>query len=116
MIGRPSGRSPGVHRVEEDLDLAVQRRAHLMWAPGQGTVARRPTHGRPTLMRTLLSVVLLVVLIPGASVIPAAAAPEGQVTWGVHISLAPSWFDPAETPGIVTPFMVLYGLHDAMVK
>src|SRR5439155_3494712 len=35
---------------------------------------------------------------------------------GVHISLAPTWFDPAETPGIVTPFMVLYGLHDAMLK
>ena len=27
------------------------------------------------------------------------AAPEGQLTWGVHISLAPTWFDPAETPG-----------------
>ena len=38
------------------------------------------------------------------------------MTWGVHISLAPTWFDPAETPGIGTPFMVLYALHDAMVK
>ena len=44
------------------------------------------------------------------------AAPEGQLVWGVHISLAPTWFDPAETPGIITPFMVLYALHDAMVK
>jgi len=44
------------------------------------------------------------------------AAPEGQLTWGVHISLAPTWFDPAETPGIITPFMVLYALHDALVK
>ena len=26
-------------------------------------------------------------------------APKGQLTWGVHISLAPTWFDPAETPG-----------------
>ena len=32
---------------------------------------------------------------------------------GVHVSLAPTWFDPAETPGIITPFMVLYALHDA---
>ena len=47
---------------------------------------------------------------------PATAAPEGQITWGVHISLAPTWFDPAETPGMITPFMVLYALHDAMVK
>ncbi len=45
-----------------------------------------------------------------------AAAPQGQLTWGVHISLAPTWFDPAETPGIITPFMVMYALHDAMVK
>jgi len=34
----------------------------------------------------------------------------------VHVSLAPTWFDPAETPGILTPFMVLYALHDALVK
>jgi peptide/nickel transport system substrate-binding protein len=45
-----------------------------------------------------------------------AAGPQGQLTWGVHTSLAPTWFDPAETPGIITPFMVLYALHDAMVK
>src|SRR5216110_2014450 len=45
-----------------------------------------------------------------------AAAPQGQLTWGVHISLAPTWFDPAETPGIITPFMVMYALHDALVK
>jgi peptide/nickel transport system substrate-binding protein len=47
---------------------------------------------------------------------PAAAAPEGQMTWGVHISLAPTWFDPAETQGLITPFMVLYAVHDAMAK
>jgi peptide/nickel transport system substrate-binding protein len=47
---------------------------------------------------------------------PAAAAPEGQLTWGVHVSLAPTWFDPAEAPGVITPFMFLYALHDALVK
>jgi len=47
---------------------------------------------------------------------PAAASPEGQMTWGVHISLSPTWFDPAETQGIITPFMVLYAIHDAMAK
>ena len=45
-----------------------------------------------------------------------AAAPQGQLAWGVHTTLAPTWFDPAETPGIITPFMVLYALHDAIVK
>ena len=47
---------------------------------------------------------------------PAPPAAAGQLTWGIHVSLAPTWFDPAETPGIITPFMVLYALHDAMVK
>ena len=68
------------------------------------------------MMRPLLSVTVLVLLISAAAVVPAGAAPDGQVTWGIHISLAPTWFDPAETTGIVTPFMVLYALHDAMVK
>ena len=45
-----------------------------------------------------------------------AAAPEGQLTWGIHVSLAPTWLDPAETLSLITPFMVLYALHDAMVK
>jgi peptide/nickel transport system substrate-binding protein len=45
-----------------------------------------------------------------------AAGPDGQLTWAVHVSLAPTWFDPAETPGMITPFMLLYALHDAMVK
>ncbi len=45
-----------------------------------------------------------------------AAGPQGRLTWGVHVSLAPTWFDPAETPGIITPFMILYALHDALVK
>src|SRR5438445_11610721 len=47
---------------------------------------------------------------------PAVAAPEGTVTWGVHITLASRWLDPAETEGIITPFMFLYALHDAVVK
>ena len=39
----------------------------------------------------------------GGAVGPAiAATPQGQLTWGAHISLAPTWFDPAETSGIIT--------------
>ncbi len=47
---------------------------------------------------------------------PAHAAPEGQMTWALHFSLAPTLFEPAETPGVVSPFMILYALHDALVK
>ena len=46
----------------------------------------------------------------------AADAPAGQMTWALHFSLAPTLFEPAETPGLITPFMLLYALHDALVK
>ena len=65
-------------------------------------------------MRVRASLFALAALLAAAA--PAVAAPEGQMTWGVHVSLAPTWFDPAETPGIGTPFMILYALHDALVK
>ena len=42
--------------------------------------------------------------------------PTGQMTWAMHITLAPTWFDPAETGGIITPYLCLYALHDALVK
>ena len=55
-------------------------------------------------------------LVAGTPGLARAATPQGQLTWGIHVSLAPSWFDPADTQGIITPFMVLYALHDAVVK
>src|SRR5262252_8088647 len=42
--------------------------------------------------------------------------PSGQMTWAIHVTIAPTWFDPAETPGVITPFMFLYALHDGLVK
>jgi peptide/nickel transport system substrate-binding protein len=45
-----------------------------------------------------------------------ADAPAGQMTWALHFTPAPTLFEPAETPGLITPFMFLYALHDAMVK
>src|SRR5499426_1716557 len=42
--------------------------------------------------------------------------PSRQMTWAIHVTIAPTSFDPAETPGIITPFMFLYALHDALVK
>ena len=61
------------------------------------------------------SAALIALLLLFVAATPVVAA-EGQLTWAVHISLAPTWFDPAETPGIVTPFMILYALHDAVAK
>jgi peptide/nickel transport system substrate-binding protein len=62
------------------------------------------------ILRAAGLLVLVVLLLA-----PVAGAADGQVTWGVHTMLVPSYFDPAETI-IGTSFMVLYGLHDALVK
>ena len=66
-------------------------------------------------MTRVWPVVGLLLLTIGRAV-PVAAAPEGELTWAVHVSLAPTWFDPAETPGVIVPFMVLYALPDALAK
>jgi hypothetical protein len=64
----------------------------------------------------LVSSLVLAVITGAVSPSGAADVPSGQMTWAVHISLAPTWFDPAETSGIITPFMVRYALHDAVLK
>jgi peptide/nickel transport system substrate-binding protein len=46
----------------------------------------------------------------------AQAKPEGEMRWALYVTLAPTWFDPGETLGLITPFWVMYALHDALVK
>ena len=41
---------------------------------------------------------------------------SGQMTWAIHVTIAPTWFDPAETPGVITPYMFMYAMHDALIK
>jgi peptide/nickel transport system substrate-binding protein len=68
------------------------------------------------LVRSRLGVLLVIVLVL-AVVTPALAAPEpGTMIWGVHVTLVSRWLDPGETEALITPFMVLYALHDALVK
>jgi peptide/nickel transport system substrate-binding protein len=67
---------------------------------------------------------LLALTVPAFAQAPArpdtppgrSEAPAGQVTFAATVTLAPTWFDPAETPGVITPFLTLYALHDALVK
>ena len=73
-----------------------------------------PERGRIS-RRKLLAASVALGLVIGEERLALAEA-QGQLTWGVHISLALTWFDPAETPGLITPYMVLYALHDAVVK
>src|SRR6266571_9159448 len=99
---------------DESEDGAARLRARVSHASrdGWGLGVRPLALSAALLVAFLLAGVLAFVAPPAAR----AEAPAGQVTWAVHVSLAPTWFDPAETTGIITPFLFLYALHDALVK
>jgi len=63
----------------------------------------------------IFAFMLTLVLVSGA-VAPALAAQDGTMTLGIHVTLVNRWLDPGETEALITPFMVLYALHDALVK
>jgi len=60
----------------------------------------------------LASAVLLLAAARGAAAQPAA----GEVVIAWHVTIAPSWFDPSTAPPQITPFGMLYALHDALVR
>src|SRR5437879_5448499 len=39
---------------------------------------------------------------------------ESVIAW--HVTIAPSWFDPSTAPAQITPFGILYALHDSVVR
>jgi peptide/nickel transport system substrate-binding protein len=63
--------------------------------------------------RFLFGLTMAAVLLASAGPAPAQ---DGTLTIGVHVTLVNRWLDPGETEGLITPFMVLYPLHDALVK
>jgi peptide/nickel transport system substrate-binding protein len=73
---------------------------------------------RLTVRRYLRVLVLLVVVVlgPGGLSIARGQTPAGQMTLVYNISIVPRWFDPAESEGLVTPFIFYYAIHDALVK
>src|SRR5262249_62277958 len=80
---------------------------------GAGDARGRSAEGDPESMRLLLAAVLALGLLTPVS---ASAVPEGQLTWATHFTIAPTFCDPAEAPGLITPFMMFYALHDALLK
>ena len=60
--------------------------------------------------------VSIVVVATWCGAVGAQAQPDGQLTVAFDASIAPTFLDPAETPGIGTPFVFLYAMHDALMK
>src|SRR5258706_3332543 len=66
----------------------------------------------PTGVTAALLGALLVALLARSGV----GEPRGELTYAMHVTIAPAWFDPADNTGIATPFMVQEAVHDALVK
>jgi peptide/nickel transport system substrate-binding protein len=45
-----------------------------------------------------------------------ASPPAGRVAIAWHVTISPSWFDPSTAPPQITPFGMLYAIHDALVR
>jgi peptide/nickel transport system substrate-binding protein len=59
---------------------------------------------------------LAIFLLPLAAMSSAAATPEGTLTFAMHFSPVPRWLDPAEGESTITPYLLLYALHDGLLK
>jgi peptide/nickel transport system substrate-binding protein len=65
----------------------------------------------------LISVALVAAVVFGSTPpIAAQPAPSGQVVMAWHVTIAPSWLDPSTAPPQITPFGILYAIHDALVR
>lgn len=62
----------------------------------------------------LSALLLLAASLPGAGA--AATEPAGKVVIAWHVTISPSWFDPSTAPPQITPFGMLYAIHDALVR
>jgi peptide/nickel transport system substrate-binding protein len=68
-----------------------------------------------SLVRLLVVFGVALVSLLSAPASPVGAA-EGELRWALHVTLAARWLDPAETEAFNTPYMVMYAVHDALVK
>lgn len=68
------------------------------------------------LRRVLFGSLLVIGVALGAASPVAAGSPTGRATIAWHVTISPSWFDPSSAPPQITPFGMLYAIHDALVR
>src|ERR1700674_5892839 len=69
------------------------------------------------LRRAFTRLLLVAVAALGATPsIAAATAPSGRAIMAWFVTISPSWFDPSTAPPQITPFGMLYAIHDALVR
>jgi peptide/nickel transport system substrate-binding protein len=71
-------------------------------------------HSRPSRRAVIGSLLAAPVVLRAPAAL--AAAPAGQMVCAWHVTISPAWFDPSTAPSQITPFGMLYAIHDAMVR
>src|SRR5262245_59697124 len=69
------------------------------------------------------SISILLALVLGCAVSAALAEralaqskPEGEMRWALYVTIPAARLDPGDSVGVITPFWVIYALHDAVMK
>jgi peptide/nickel transport system substrate-binding protein len=77
--------------------------------------------GSTTMSRAgTVALALLIALGPartfGAAPAAAQTRAEGEMRFAMYVTISPLWFDPGEVTGFITPFWLMWAMHDALVK
>jgi peptide/nickel transport system substrate-binding protein len=65
---------------------------------------------------TLLPSLLYAALVFSSAAFAGPPEPKGKAVMAWHVTISPSWFDPSTAPPQITPFGMLYAIHDALVR
>src|SRR5204862_2639270 len=99
MVGWKSVRSAGysasrMRARPKRLEKRAAGRTHMKALSHDGESFERSSSNRLTRRDVIATAALGAIAVPRMAF---AAAPRGQLTFALHVSLAPPWFDPAET-------------------
>jgi peptide/nickel transport system substrate-binding protein len=74
---------------------------------------RRLTRLRPHIVLLLAAIALT---LGHSRLVAGQPVPMGEAVMAWHVTIAPTWFDPSTAPPQITPFGMLYAIHDALVR
>src|SRR5262249_24500879 len=110
-IGLAEGHTGCMRLMREAI---IHRRPYASSSGRAAAMTEAGSSMRVSLKLAVTAMLIAVALNGSAS---AQTNPEGEMRFALYVTIAPAWLDPGETgPGNLTPFWMLYALHDALVK
>ncbi len=76
----------------------------------------RRSHLAPSRFRFALLLAAAALAAGAAGSASAQVTPSGEAVMAWHVTISPTWFDPSTAPPQITPFGMLYAIHDALVR